>query len=141
MSTSFVLIGAGGHAKVILALLQALRVTIHGVCAPELEKNKVTSWRGLPVISEKMLGDNFLDLFLANGVGQRQRDNSRQCVYENFKQMGYRFPSLVHPLAYVDPTACLADGVQIMAGVVIQADTCLEENVLINTRASIDHDC
>jgi len=48
---------------------------------------------------------------------------------------------LVHPTAWIDPSAVLNEGAQVMAGAVIQADTSVGLNSIINTQASLDHDC
>ena len=136
-----ILFGAGGHAKVLLSLIQAAGFNVLGVCAPELVHQGIDCWRGLPVLNIK--DDNLKAFFpnqvaLVNGVGHQVR---RQQLFEQFKAQGYHFPVLIHSHAYVDPSAILNEGVQVMAGAVIQADACIGNNVIINTRASVDHDC
>ncbi|MDZ5456535.1 acetyltransferase [Azohydromonas lata] len=138
-----VLLGAGGHAKVVLSLVRAAGLALHGVCDPALARQGVAQWRGLPVLG----GDEALDALapsavaLANGIGQLAQGTLRRDVYERLARRGFRFPALVHPQAWVDPSAVLADGVQVMAGAVVQADCRVGENTIVNTRASLDHDC
>ena len=138
-----VMIGAGGHAKVLHALALALGRSIVGVCDPQLVQQGQTFWRGIPVLG----GDDALDKIdpatveLINGIGQCVRSQTRQVVYTNLRQAGFRFPVLVHPVAWVASTAKLAQGVQVMAGAIIQPDCCIGENSIINTGASVDHDC
>jgi UDP-perosamine 4-acetyltransferase len=138
-----VLLGAGGHAKVVLSLARAAGFALHGVCDPALARQGMAQWRGLPVLG----GDEALDglspsaVALANGVGQLVQGTLRRDLYERLARRGFRFPVLVHPHAWVDPSAVLAEGVQVMAGAVIQADCHVGENTIVNTRASLDHDC
>ena len=138
-----VMIGAGGHAKVLHALALAAGRVIAGVCDPKLAEKGVTRWRGVPVLG----GDDALERFdpatvgLINGIGQIVRSDLRQLAYLRLRRAGFIFPALVHPSAWVAPTVRLAQGVQIMAGVVIQPDCCVGENSIINTRVSLDHDC
>ena len=138
-----ILLGAGGHAKVLLSLLTACHFPIYGVCAPEFETSTNEKWRGIPVLGS----GNDLSLwhpdefYLVNGIGKRGQETTREEVFESCKQQGYYFPPLIHPSAIIDPEVKLAQGVQIMAGVVIQTDTTIGCNVIINTAASIDHDC
>ncbi|MHC8387659.1 acetyltransferase [Pseudomonas sp. MDT2-39-1] len=138
-----VIIGAGGHAKVLLSLAQALGLTIHGVCAPELREQGASKWRGYKVLG----GDEALEMLdpsavgLVNGIGQLVGSVGRRKAYERFAAKGFRFPALIHPAAWVDPSVTLYDGSQIMAGAIIQADTVIGANSIVNTRASIDHDC
>jgi sugar O-acyltransferase (sialic acid O-acetyltransferase NeuD family) len=139
-----ILLGAGGHAKVLLSLVRALDLPVLGVCAPELVNQEVSFWRDIRVLGT---GDDLNDfspdeIALVNALGRRVGDNhGRQRVFENFKAKGYYFPVLVHPQACVDKDASLQEGVQIMAGAVVCADVRIGNNVIVNTRAAIDHDC
>ena len=138
-----ILLGAGGHAKVVLALARALGLTIHGLCDPALSKQKISTWHGLNVLG----GDEALrslspeDFLLLNGVGPGLDDEIRLQLYVSLRQKGFRFPALVHPRAWVDESVTLFEGVQVMAGAIIQPGCSIGENTVINTNASVDHDC
>ncbi|WP_157263635.1 acetyltransferase [Azohydromonas aeria] len=142
-SLPLVLLGAGGHAKVVLSLARAAGFHCRGVCDPALARQGVAQWRGLPVLG----GDEALqalsprDVALANGIGQLVQGTLRRELFERWKQQGFRFPALVHPHAWVDASATLDEGVQVMAGAVIQPDCRVGENTIVNTAASLDHDC
>lgn len=138
-----ILLGAGGHAKVLLSLIRALNLPLLGVVAPEFEGTELNEWRGVKVLSKNYLDDiNPTDVSLVNAVGRRVGDNnSRERIFENFKAKGYYFPVLIHPHSYVDSSAHLKEGVQIMAGAIVQSDASIGQNVIINTRAVIEHDC
>lgn len=138
-----VMLGAGGHAKVLLSLAEAAGWTVLGVCDPQLSCNAVRYWRDVRVLG----GDDALDSFdpssvgLINGVGQLVGSAARRKVFESFRAKGFSFPVLVHPAAWVDASVQLGEGVQVMAAAVIQADTRAGCNAIINTSASVDHDC
>lgn len=138
-----ILLGAGGHAKVVLDLLRACGREVMGVCDPALGARGATEWRGLRVLG----GDEAVDalapgsIALANGIGQRVGDSARRAAYERLRHNGHRFPPLVHPSAWVSDSARIADGVQVMAGAIVQADAAIGENTIVNTLASVDHDC
>ncbi|WP_044874943.1 acetyltransferase [Pseudomonas sp. LFM046] len=140
---SLVILGAGGHAKVLLGLLRDLGANIAGVCDPQLASQGLREWRGLPVLG----GDNVLEALdpagvaLVNGVGQVVGGRARQRIFELWHARGFDFPTLIHPFAWVDLSVQLAPGVQVMAGAVIQADVRIGANSIVNTKASIDHDC
>lgn len=140
---TFIMLGAGGHAKVLLSLAIACGLQVQGVCDPGLKRSGVVTWRGIRVLG----GDEALeqldctDVGLINGVGQVVGGSLRQAIYERAVGMGFRFPVLVHPGAIVDASAVLADGVQVMAGVIIQPDVSVGANTIVNTSASVDHDC
>ena len=72
---------------------------------------------------------------LVNGVGYVGKKKNRQDVYRRFKERGYTFDKVIHP------TATITEGVQVMAGAIVQVGSTLGENCIINTKVSVDHDC
>jgi UDP-perosamine 4-acetyltransferase len=138
-----ILLGAGGHAKVLLALARAAAVPVEGVCDPSLAVNGIGQWLGVPVIG----ADDALDtldpatVFLANGIGQVPFSQLREKLFTRCMAKGFSFASLVHPAAWVAPDAILEEGSQVMAGSIVQSAAKLGMNSVVNTRASIDHDC
>lgn len=138
-----VLLGAGGHAKVLLALALAAGYAVEGVCDPQLAAANVSEWRGIPVLGgdDALAGLDPQKVGLINGVGQIPKQDNRCRLYGIWREKGFEFPALIHPSAWVAVDTKLADGVQVMAGVVIQPDCAIGANTIINTRASVDHDC
>lgn len=138
-----VMLGAGGHAKVLLSLAQSAGWQVVGVCDPELDRLGVKEWRGIPVLGD----DRALEkqdkkaIWLINGIGQLVGGQARQKAFETLSAQGFHFPVLIHPSAWVDSSVRLSDGVQVMAGAIVQADVEVGPNSIINTGASVDHDC
>ena len=138
-----ILLGAGGHAKVVLSLARALGWDVIGVCDPALSAaHDLQAWRGVRVLGTDaaLVGVDPGTVALLNGVGQIPGSSARQELFEEWTARRFRFPVLIHPSASVDPSASLDDGVQVMAGAVIQADASVGRNTIVNTRASVDHD-
>lgn len=137
------LLGAGGHARVLVALAREVGYQILGVCDPSLAADTATNWEGLEVLGDdgviERLTPDRVTLML--GVGQLAKGNLRERIYTSWRERGYNFPTLVHPFAWVAPDVVLGSGVQVMAGAVIQPGCEVGDNSIINTRASIDHDC
>ncbi|MBD3670070.1 MAG: acetyltransferase [Gammaproteobacteria bacterium] len=138
------LIGGGGHAKVLIDALQTLRANLLGVVDPGLSAGTGNGPLGLDVLG----GDDVIkdydpqNTWLVNGIGSMPGDKGvRSELFLRYKQMGYRFATVVHPAATVSEHAILDEGVQVMAGVVIQAGVRLGENTIINSGALVDHDC
>ncbi|MCU6433896.1 acetyltransferase [Undibacterium sp. Jales W-56] len=138
-----IILGGGGHAKVLHALLQACGHPVVGICDPQLSAEGARLWRGIPVLG----GDEALECLdpqvygLINGVGQMPRQNTRRRLYELWREKGFSFPPLVHPFAWISEDTHLSDGVQVMAGAVLQSECVIGMNTIVNTRASVDHDC
>lgn len=139
-----VIIGAGGHGRVLLdALRQAAAVEVLGFCDAHEQLHGVTL-HGVPVIGndEDLLRDYKPDdVALVNGLGSVGDSGPRGRVFELFRRKGYRFASVIHPRAIVAADVRLGEGVQIMAGAIVQSGAQLGENVLVNTGAIVDHGC
>ena len=107
-----IILGNGGHAR---------------VCAEAL---------GWPIIFQ----DNEIGILdsdhLILGMGDL---TIRRMLFERFG--GHRFITVKHPQSIVSESCKLGAGVQIMAGTVIQSSAKCGDNIILNTRASVDHDC
>jgi|ERR1051326_353121 UDP-perosamine 4-acetyltransferase len=140
MALPIIILGGGGHAKVVIdALLQQAR-EILGFCS--LEQN------ARPLLGLKCLGGDEIVLAfgadrvrLANGIGAAGTIQSRRSIYELFASQGYIFEKVLHPSAITASDVHLDAGVQIMAGAVVQPGTRIGSNSIVNTNASVDHDC
>lgn len=137
-----IVLGAGGHAKVVIDTLLALGREIAGIADPDPETH------GKDVLGVSVLGGEEAvearaagDISLANGVGSTGDAGRRKDVFERFRDKGYEFVSVVHPSAVVAAGVSPGHGAQIMAGAIIQPDCRIGENTVINTGAQVDHDC
>jgi sugar O-acyltransferase (sialic acid O-acetyltransferase NeuD family) len=136
MGLPIVILGGGGHAKVVIYTLLLQDRQILGYCdlGPD----------GKPVLGVGRLGEEEVILRfapekvrLANGIGSPLRS----AVYERFAAKRYLFEQVIHPSAVVATDVHLDSGVQIMAKAVVQPGTCIGIDTIINTAASVDHDC
>jgi sugar O-acyltransferase (sialic acid O-acetyltransferase NeuD family) len=135
-----IVIGGGGHAKVLLSALLLRHRTVIGFVDLNLELP--------PLLGARHLGNDsaVLDhppasVQLANGVGSISCTTNRRNVYDWLVQKQYCFATVIHPAAVVAPEVQIADGVQVFAGAVVQAGCRLGANVVVNTGARVDHDC
>jgi UDP-perosamine 4-acetyltransferase len=142
MNQKFIVLGAGGHAKVLIDTLQASGTTVHAILDNDSARHG-TKLLDVPVLGSDDLLSQFApsDVALVNGVGSVDLPERRIALYLKLKQAGYRFASVLHPSAVVSRHARLGEGVQVLAGAVIQADASIGANSLINTGARVDHDC
>lgn len=138
-----VLLGAGGHARVLVALARAAGRKVLGVCDPVLAVSQASCWEGLDVLGNDSAVERFSpnNVALMLGVGQLVKNTRREAIYDLWVARGYDFPVLIHPAAWVAPNVVMRSGVQVMAGAVIQPGCMIGENSIINTRVGIDHDC
>jgi sugar O-acyltransferase (sialic acid O-acetyltransferase NeuD family) len=64
----------------------------------------------------------------------------RRQILDAIEAAGLALPTLVHPTAFVSPTATLAPGVQVMPQASVGPSVRLGRGVLVNTGATLDHD-
>ena len=142
MKKPVILLGAGGHARVLLDVLRLQGIKILGLTDANPSKADKTELK-IPVLGddEAILNYRPEEVFLVNGIGSTDVDSKRAELFKRFKTKSYTFVSVVHPSAIIARDVVLGEGVQIMAGAVIQTGARIGDNTIINTRAAIDHDC
>lgn len=138
------MIGASGHAAVTADLAQQIGINIIGLVAKD-DTSKAQFYKAFKI---KDFGDDAAlskmdptEFCLLNGIGIVPGNKVRQQVSMWFLDMGWTFSTMVHPSAVVSAHTEIASNTQIMAGGVVQARVTVGEGSIINTRASVDHDC
>ncbi len=141
-SKPVIILGAGGHSKVLIDVLKLFNTTIAGITDPNI------SLHGKSIMEVPVIGNDHLvlqyhpeSILLVNGIGLTGQTSKRKQIFETFKKQNYCFLDVVHPNSVLASDVKTAEGVQIMAGAVIQTGTIIGDNTIINTRAGIDHDC
>lgn len=139
--TDLVMLGAGGHARVLMAALALQGKRPSGCVAPQRPD---TAWPAdVPYLGD----DDAISRFeprrveLVNGIGSVGITHARRNVFERLTAQGYSFTRVVHPTAHIADDVSLGRGVQVMAGAIVQTGARIGDNVLINTGAVVDHDC
>jgi UDP-perosamine 4-acetyltransferase len=136
-----VILGAGGHGRVVLDALIAARRNVLGLTDARIER-RGERIRGVPVIGsdDEILAMKGSDVELTVGVGSVGTMEPRANLFDRYRD-DFVFARVVHPSAILAPDVTLADGCQVMAGAVLQTGASIGKNSIVNTRAGIDHDC
>lgn len=142
MSKPLLVVGAGGHARVLIDALRQGRHSVAGLldADPSLTGERVM---GFPVIGtdDALAGYHPEEVLLVNGLGSVASTARRKELYLQLHLRGYRFATVLHPFSSIACDVELGDGTQVMAGAVLQVGVRVGVDCIINTRASIDHDC
>lgn len=138
-----ILLGSGGHAKVVLDLLLETGFTVRGITTSDPAVLRASLWRGIPVLGDdEVLASYPPETYaLANGIGSARIPTVRMQIYQRMKAKGYFFPPLIARSAIVKSSAVIGEGAQIHAGAVVQTDAVVGENAVVNTRAVVEHEC
>ena len=142
MSKPILVLGAGGHAAVIVDMLQQLHCNIVGL----VEKDPTGSHSVFEGLTRYLSDEDILtfdkdSVILANGIGSLPGQNARFEIHKKFKSLGYSFMTLVSPLAVISAHAVLSEGVQVLPGAIINANSKIGEGTIINSGAIVEHDC
>ncbi len=138
-----ILLGGGGHAKVLIDLINtSMQFEISGILDTQLEIG--TKVLNVPVLGDDDLLSGLYSKGIKNvciAIGSVKDNTRRRNLFDKVKQMGFLVPYLLHPQAIISKNVRFSEGVQIMAGVNVQTDSLFKENTIINTGAIIEHDC
>ena len=138
-----ILLGGGGHAKVLIDLVNASgQFEILGILTTQLEIG--TTVLNVPVLGDDDLLSGLYSKGIKNvciAIGSVKDNARRRILFDKVKQMGFLVPYLLHPQTIISKNVHFSEGVQIMAGVNVQTDSLFKENTIINTGAIIEHDC
>lgn len=131
-------LGAGGHAKVVIELLRASGRVVGAIIDADPRPRELL---GVPVVGgderlEALRREGFAQAFVAVG------DNHlRQKIARQVQAAGYRLVNALSPAAVLSPSAQVGVGVALMAGAVVNAEARIGDLAIVNTGARIDHDC
>lgn len=139
------LLGGGGHARVVADIVRALGGEVVGVCERDASSvGEVVEPGGTRVITWN--GELFDDLdgFMSehaissavvaighNGVRERLSD-----------QLGaYLCGALVHPAVIASPSSSIGEGSVALPGVILNAAARVGRDTILNTACIVEHDC
>jgi UDP-perosamine 4-acetyltransferase len=136
-----VIIGAGGHGKVVLDILRA-----GGRYEPVgfLDADSAlagTMVGGLPVLGAANLLPRLRQQQKVHAAVVAIGDNRTRARYAQLlREQGFELITTVHPSAVVSPTARLGANVVVAAGAVICTEAVVGDSAIINTAAIVDHE-
>jgi sugar O-acyltransferase (sialic acid O-acetyltransferase NeuD family) len=139
-----ILIGAGGHACM---LIDALRAARDGCTLAILDQDPArhgTLLLDVPIIGDDGVLESLVrrgTLTFAVAVGGIGDNEPRAKIFEHALSLGLRAKTIVHSGAIVSPWAIIGEGCQIMPGAIVNAGSRLGRNVIVNTAAVVEHDC
>lgn len=141
MSRACVVIGGGGHAKMVIEALRCEgKWRPVAVTDPDARKGVVA---GVPIVgSDKTLPalrKKGIRAFVV-GLGGVPDNRPRSSVFRTGRDAGLAPATPVHPSAIVAKSARLGAGTVVLPGAVVNPDSVVGENVIVNTGAVVEHD-
>ncbi|MEW6983702.1 acetyltransferase [Colwelliaceae bacterium 6471] len=136
--TRLIIIGAGGHGRVIAdcahAMGQYSSIAFLDDSYPERADNLT-----FPIIDKTGNWQNYLDYSeFVIGIGDNR---TRLHWFEQLHQAQATLPNIIHPSAVISSFSALGQGNVVFANAVINPNVTIKNACIVNTAASVDHDC
>ena len=128
--------GTGGHAKSIYDIVKRKKIYFFDNSKKKFEISNKTfevigDYKKMLVYKKKIS-----KVIIAIG-----NNKIRESYYKYFKKNKFKFSAIVHPRSYFGIGVEIGEGTVLMPGSIVNTDTFIGNNCIINSNASIDHDC
>lgn len=126
------LIGASGHAKVVIEILEKQNIPVSALLDANPEIKSLLNYdvyENFPSAFDPT--NDKIIISIGNNTIRKRIASS----------LTHQFISAIHPNANISSRAVIDGGTVIMAGASINSDVKIGKHVIINTNASVDHDC
>lgn len=139
MSKRVIVIGAGGHGRSVAeAILLLGRDAFVGFVDDGADANtKVWTYPILGRTDSLSVVRPYADAVVV-AIGHNA---VREKLHAWVRDAGFELLCVIHPTAFVSPTAILGVGCAVMAGAVVGTEAQLGEGVIVNCGATVDHHC
>jgi len=133
-----ILSGYSGHGKVASEIIMSLGHSITGYLESEKKTNNPhnLAFLGIEEPSHLMRWTSSHLFFVALG-----NNFLRQRIYLLIKSYGGEFVNAIHPTTQISKTAEIGDGVFLGVNAIINSATKIECGTIINSSATVEHDC
>lgn len=136
-----VIIGAGGHGKVVLDILRAAGLHEPVGFVDSFANRAGTTFAGLPIfgtanVLPKLRQQNIRGAIVAIGDCR-----ARQKYSVLLREQGFELVNAIHPTASISPTAHLGHNVVIAALAAVCTEAKIGDSVILNTSSVADHEC
>ena len=141
MKPRLVVVGGGGHARVVMDILDAMGLyDLAGFTSLDSGERTALMFGcrrlGEDDASPGLLAEGIGNAFVAIGDNSRRRSTASYLL-----GLGFSLINVMSPRASVSPHAMLGRGIALMPGAIVNAGAELGDGAIVNTNASVDHDC
>jgi len=134
---NIILIGGGGHCKSCIDVIENEN-KYKIIAIIDKKKNFLLGYKVFPenFLNKKLIQNNHA--FVT--VGHIKNYKPRVKIFNRLKDLGFKIPSIISPLAYVSKHAIIGQGTIVMHGAIVNAGAVIGNNCIINTNSLIEHD-
>ncbi|MDI7207023.1 acetyltransferase [Leptospira santarosai] len=141
MKEEIILIGAGGHARSCIDVIESEgKYSIFGLVGTEQEL-------GLEILGYNIVGTDRdlekLHIGCKNAivtVGQIKNPEPRIRIFQLLKKIGFSLPVIISPKAYISRHSTIGEGSIVMHQATVNLNVAIGNNCIINSKALLEHD-
>ena len=137
MPKDVIIIGSGGHARVIADIIKKSGDEIVGFLDDNADIQGKTIFDGKIVLgdtSEESV-KKYSDCYFIIGIGSNR---VRKIISEKYSNL--KWYTAIHPSSIIGSEVSINEGTAIMAGTIINTGTVVGKHCIVNTSSSLDHD-
>lgn len=136
-----VVIGGGGHAKVLISVLKKCSYHVVGYTDSQ-DRGDILGVRylGSDVILREMVQRKSRPEVII-GIGKVDSSASRLRLQRDVRKLGFKVPVICSPKAVINEDVVLGEGTVVFDGAVINSGTRIGEGCIVNTNSTVEHDC
>jgi sugar O-acyltransferase (sialic acid O-acetyltransferase NeuD family) len=140
MPKRLVIVGAGGHGRVVHEICSSLGLVVYGFVDSGIKCGDVVMKGIYNLGNENLLtDDSFISEF--GFVVAISDQSSRRRLCTTILNHNGSLATLIHPSCIVSGSCTVGVGTVMVAGSIVNADTMIGRFCIVNTGATIDHDC
>jgi sugar O-acyltransferase (sialic acid O-acetyltransferase NeuD family) len=138
---AIVVIGGGGHAKVVIGVLKKSAHDVVGY-TDRRDRGAILS---VPYLGDDDILAEFIRIqgrcWAIVGVGKTDVSARRITLQTELGALGFEFPVIISPRAVVNEEIGLGPGTAVLDGVVVNSGTEVGRACILNTHSTVEHDC
>lgn len=141
MMDRIVVIGGGGHAKVLISVLKTTPWDMVGYTDPR-DRGVIL---GVPYVGDDTILPELLRTLdgcrAIIGLGKIDASPTRIRLQEEVRALGFEFPVIVSARAVVNDEVELGAGTAVFDGAIVNSGTVTGSGCILNTNSTVEHDC
>jgi sugar O-acyltransferase (sialic acid O-acetyltransferase NeuD family) len=139
-SKHILMIGAGGHARACIDVVEAAGFKIFGLVALADEVgHRVLDYPVIGTEADLLALSAHVKLALVV-IGQLDDPKPRQAAVALASSAGFDFPAIVSPYAHVSRHSFIGEGTIVMHGAIVNAASRVGKHCIINSQSLVEHD-
>ena len=143
MAEEIIIVGSGAHARVVFDILKAAGRSgnVGAFVDVEGKGEAPATMEGVQVIQGLEAMHEYVKTHEVTAILGHGNNSRRKSILPHLEGLGVKLGTAVHPSAIISPGVEIGGGTTVSAGTVLVTGAKIGKAVIINTAATVDHDC